>query len=134
VKILRGIFRVLMVLWAGSLWSVAAWVAPTLFHAQSDRHLAGFLVAKLFSMETYLGLLVAALAIILPGRGRFYWAYFAAAVLAMNEWILKRAMTLAQSHGAAAGLSFGAWHGVSAVLYLLACFAMLVLVWNEDFR
>ena len=76
----------LIVLWAGSLWSLL-WVAVTLFRALNDRHLAGVVAAKLFSVETYLGLLVAALAIILPGRSRFYWAYFAAAVLAMNEWV-----------------------------------------------
>jgi hypothetical protein len=88
VRILRGIFRVLIVLWAGSLWSLAAWVAPTLFHAQSDRRLAGFIAAKLFSMETYLGLLVAALAIILPGRSRFNRADFSAPGVAKNDWIV----------------------------------------------
>jgi len=122
-----------MVLWAGSLWSLL-WVAAVLFRAQSDRHLAGLLAARFFQIETYLGLGVAALAILLPGRSRYFWAYFAAALLAMNEWILKRVMHLAQTHGTAAGLSFGAWHGVSAVLYLMACVAVLILVWKEDFR
>jgi hypothetical protein len=129
----RSFFRVLIVLWAGSLWSTV-WVAATLFKLQSDRHLAGLMAARLFQIETYLGLGVAALAIVLPGRTRYYWAYFAAAVLAMNEWVLKRVMSLAQAHGTAAGLGFGAWHGVSAVLYLIACAAVLVLVWKEDFR
>jgi hypothetical protein len=129
----RSFFRVLMVLWAGSLWSTV-WVAATLFKLQSDRHLAGLMAARLFQIETYLGLGVAALAIVLPGRTRYFWAYFAAAVLALNEWVLKRAMSLAQAHGTAAGLGFGAWHGVSAVLYLIACAAVLVLVWKEDFR
>ena len=129
----RSFFRVLIVLWAGSLWSTI-WVAATLFKLQSDRHLAGLMAARLFQIETYLGLGVAALAIVLPGRTRYYWAYFAAAVLAMNEWVLKRVMSLAQANGTAAGLGFGAWHGVSAVLYLIACAAALVLVWKEDFR
>jgi hypothetical protein len=122
-----------MVLWAGSLWSLL-WVVAVLFHVQSDRHLAGLLAAGFFQIETYLGLGFAALAILLPGRSRYFWAYFAAALLATNEWILKRVMHLAQTHGTAAGLSFGAWHGVSAVLYLIACVAVLVLVWKEDFR
>jgi hypothetical protein len=133
VKIIRGFFRVLIVLWAGSLWSTI-WVAATLFNLQSDRHLAGLMAARLFQIETYLGLGVAALAIALPGRTRYYWAYFAAAILAVNEWVLRRVMSFAQAHGAAAGLGFGAWHGVSAVLYLIACVAVLVLVWKEDFR
>jgi hypothetical protein len=133
VKIIRGFFRVLIVLWAGSLWSTI-WVAATLFNLQSDRHLAGLMAARLFQIETYLGLGVAALAIVLPGRTRYYWAYFAAAILAVNEWVLRRVMSFAQAHGTAAGLGFGAWHGVSAVLYLIACVAVLVLVWKEDFR
>ena len=54
----RNAFRVLLVLWAGSLWSLV-WVAPTLFRAQSDRHLAGVLAGRLFSVETYLGVAVA---------------------------------------------------------------------------
>ena len=133
MKIVRGFFRVLIVLWAGSLWSTI-WVAATLFNLQSDRHLAGLMAARLFQIETYLGLGVAALASVLPGRTRYYWAYFAAAILAVNEWVLRRVMSSAQAHGTAAGLGFGAWHGVSAVLYLIACVAVLVLVWKEDFR
>jgi hypothetical protein len=134
MKFLRTSFRLLLVLWAGSLWSLAIWVAPTLFYAQSDRHLAGVLAAKLFTVETYLGIGVALLALLLPGRTRFFWLYFAAAVLAVNELILKRWMSLALTQGHAAGLSFGAWHGVAAALYLIACLAALVLIWKQDFR
>jgi len=133
VKILPRIFRVLLVLWAGSLWSLL-WVAATLFNLQSDRHLAGLMAARLFQIETYLGLGVAALAILLPGRTRYYWAYFAAAVLAVNEWILKRAMNLARSEGTAAGLSFGAWHGISAGLYVLACLSVVLVIYKDEYR
>jgi len=119
---------VLLVLWAGSLWSLAAWVAPTLFYAQNDRHLAGVLAARLFSIETYVGVGAAALALLLPGRTKFVWGYLAAALLLVNEWILKPVMAQAQLHGTAVGLRFGAWHGVSAVLYVLACLAVLRLV------
>ena len=131
---IRNGFRVLFVLWAGSLWSLAAWVAPTLFYAQDDRHLAGVLAARLFSIETYIGVGVAVLALLLPDRTKFVWGYLAAALLSINEWALKRIMEQAHSHGTAAGLGFGAWHGVSAALYVLACLAVLRLVWNEDFR
>ncbi len=127
----RKAFRVLFVLWAGSLWSLAAWVAPTLFHAQSDRHLAGMLAARLFSIETYAGLGVAALALLLPDRRKFVCGYVAAALLTVNEWLLKPVMTLAHAHGSMAGLGFAAWHGVSAVVYVAACVAVAVLVWRE---
>ena len=126
--------RVLLVLWAGSLWALAIWVAPTVFFVQVDRHLAGVLAARLFSIETYVGLGVAALALLLPGRTKFVWGYFAVALLAINEWLLKRIMAAAHAKGAVAGLTFGAWHGVSAVVYVLACLAVVRLIWNEDFR
>jgi hypothetical protein len=128
----QKVFRVLFVLWAGSLWSLAAWVAPTLFHAQSDRHLAGMLAARLFSIETYAGLGVAALALLLPERRKFVCGYLAAALLAVNEWLLKPVMALAHARGSVAGLGFGAWHGVSAVVYVAACVAVIVLVWRDS--
>ena len=134
LTVVRKAFRVLLVLWAGSLWSLAAWVAPTLFYAQDDRHLAGVLAAKLFSVETYVGLAVAALALLLPERTKFIWGYWAVALLVIDEWVLKPIMAHAHVHGSAAGLGFAAWHGVSAVLYVSACIAVLRLVWNEDFR
>jgi hypothetical protein len=133
VKILQAVFRVLLALWAGSLWSLL-WVAATLFQMQSDRHNAGLIAGRLFSIETYIGLAVAAMALLLPGRARFRLGFAAAAVLAANEWILKRAMSAAQSHGSAWGLSFGAWHGLSAALYLLACVCVVVVVYKNEVR
>ena len=133
VIVIQTCFRVLLVLWAGSLWSLAAWVAPTLFYAQADRHLAGLLAARLFDIETYVGLGVALLAALLPGRGKFKWGFVDAVLLALNQWALKPVMAAAHNRGAVAGLSFGAWHGVSAVLYILACLAMVVLIWKGEY-
>jgi hypothetical protein len=132
VKILARPFRLLMTLWAGSLWSLL-WVAAALFHFQSDRHTAGLIAARLFSIETYLGLGVAALALVLPGRGRFRLGFVAVALLAVNEWILKRAMSVAQTHGSALGLGFGAWHGVSALLYVAACVCVVFMFFKDEY-
>lgn len=132
--VIRSFARVLLVLWAGSLWSVGLWVTPILFHVQADRHMAGLLAGRIFTVETFVGLGVAALAALLPGRARFAWGYFAAAVLALNEWGLRPVMVAAGTHGTAWGLTFGAWHGVSAVLYLLACMALVLLVWKQEIR
>ena len=128
------LFRVAFVLFAGSLWSLALWVAPTLFFEQPDRHLAGVLAGRLFSLETYLGLGVALLALVRPGRGRMLWLYTAAALLAVNEFVLKHFMERAHGHGSAWGLSFGGWHGLSAALYGLAALGVLLIVWNENLR
>ena len=126
-------WRVLMVLWAGSLWSLL-WVAAVVFHFQSDRHTAGLIAGRLFSIETYLGLAVAGLALLLPERARFLLGFVAVALLAINEWVLKAAMTRAQTHGGSAYLSFGAWHGISAGLYVLACLCVLVLIYKDEYR
>ncbi|MDP9013826.1 MAG: DUF4149 domain-containing protein [Pseudomonadota bacterium] len=128
----------LLVLWAGSLWSLS-WVTSILFSSQDDRHLAGMLAGKLFTVETYVGVAVALLALMLAGRtkpaGRpFVGGYLAAALLAVNEWALRPVMAAARAQGAIAGLTFGAWHGVSAVLYGLACLALLLVIWRDDFR
>lgn len=133
MKILARPFRVLITLWAGSLWSML-WVAAVLFRFLSDRHTAGLIAARLFSIETYLGLATAALALLLPGRGRFSLGFLAVALLAVNEWMLKREMSLAQAHGRALGLSFGAWHGVSAGLYVLACLCVVVMIYKDEYR
>jgi hypothetical protein len=124
----------MLVLWAGSLWSLAAWVAPTLFHLEADRHMAGVLAARLFSVETYLGIAVAAWALLLPARARMGGVYVAAALLAVSEFVLKRFMESARLEGAAGGLTFGAWHGVAAILYVAACLGVLVVIWKEHFR
>jgi hypothetical protein len=131
---MRSAFRVLLVLWAGSLWSVGLWVTPILFAVESDHRLAGVLAGRIFSIETYVGVAVAVFALLLPGRTKFVWGYLAAVLLAVNEWALRPVMVVARAHGSAMGLTFGAWHGVSAVIYLMACLALLVLVWKQAFN
>ncbi len=134
MKALARVFRVLFVLWAGSLWSAALWVAPTLFRAQPDRQLAGLLAGRLFTIEAYVALAVGVLALILPSRARFLWGYVAVGLLELLHLGLRPVMAAAHEHGASWGLSFGAWHGVAALLYGGACLAVLSVVWNDDFR
>jgi hypothetical protein len=132
VKNLARPFRVLMALWVGSLWSLL-WVAAVLFQFLTDRHIAGLIAARLFSIETYLGLAMALLALLLPLRARFLLGFVAVALLAVNEWILKAAMAHALTHGTAY-LSFGAWHGISAALYVLACLCVAVMIYKDEYR
>jgi hypothetical protein len=53
--------------------------------------------------------------------------------LAVNEWGLKPVMDLAHATGSALGLTFGAWHGVSALIYVAACLALVVPVFKAEF-
>jgi hypothetical protein len=127
----KNFFRLLFVLWAGSL-SSTVWVALTLFYSQPDRHLAGSIAAQLFSIETYLGVAVGLLAVLLKFGSRFRLGFVAVALLLVNEWALKPALEHARLSGSALGLGFGAWHGLSALLYLTACIAVLRLVWQAE--
>ena len=44
-------------------------------------------------------------------------------------------MDVARTRGAAYGLTFGAWHGVSTgALPARLCLGAVLLVWNEDSR
>jgi hypothetical protein len=124
-------FRLLLILWAGSLWS-SVWVALTIFHFQADRHLSGMIAAHLFGIETYLGLAVAVIAALRGERSRFRFCYLAAALLAFNEWLLKRCLDQALAAGSALGLGFGAWHGISALLYLAACLAVAAYIYASS--
>ncbi len=126
-------FRLLRVLWAGSLWSTV-WVALTIFWSQPDRHLAGMLAARLFAIETYLGLGVAVIAAVRGERSAFRYCYLGAALLALNEWVLKRVMDRALAAGSALGLGFGPWHGISALIYLSACLAVGAYVYQDHSR
>jgi hypothetical protein len=124
------LFRLALVLWAGSLWS-SVWVALTIFHSQPDRHLSGLLAARLFGIETYLGLGVGAIAALRGERSGFRWCYLAIALLAFNEWVLKRFMDQALAAGSALGLGFGPWHGISALVYLAACLGVAAYVYRD---
>ena len=57
--------------------------------AQSDRHLAGVLAGRIFSIETHAGVAVVVFAALLPDRAKFVCGYLAAALLAANEWALR---------------------------------------------
>lgn len=127
---------VLVTLWAGSLWTVCGIVAPQLFATLPERQLAGQMAARLFHIETWLGVVIAiALLAIFASRKAFaaskaiLWLILltAAAPLA-SELILGPMMSAARAAGDMA--RFGMLHGVSAVLFLIACLSALALVWK----
>jgi uncharacterized membrane protein len=126
--------RIVLVLWAGSLWALALWVAPLVFRLAPDRHAAGVIASGLFQAETYATLAIALIALWRCGRQRCGGIYLAAGLLVINEFIIKKLLDYVRVMGKIAGLGFGGWHGISAVLYVIACLAAVLVVWKDDFR
>jgi len=129
----QRIAAVLLALWAGSLVTVCAVVAPTLF-ALLERGSAGQVAARLFFIETVIGVVVAIAVLIAQKAGGVVLprpALIAIVIAALaplsSELILGPMMQAARSAGDMA--RFGALHGVSAVLFVIACVSAVLAVW-----
>jgi hypothetical protein len=131
--IAHRVAAVLLALWAGSLATVCAVVAPTLF-ALLDRSSAGLVAARLFFLESVVGVVVAigvliarqAGGVVVPRPALIAIGVGALAPVA-SEVILGPMMQAARNAGDMA--RFGALHGISAVLFFIACVSALVALW-----
>ena len=133
---LRFISSVLVTLWAGSLWTVCGIAAPAAFAVLPERHLAGLVAARLFHIETWLGVVAGVLLLVvlaaqkaLARNKAIVWiiALTAAGPL-ISELVLSPMMN--QARAADDMARFGQLHGISAVLFLIACLSALALVWK----
>ena len=126
----------LVTLWAGSLWTVCGIVAPQLFATLPERRLAGSMAARLFHIEVWLGVVVAILLIAIFAARRVFatsktiaWLILLTAAAPLSsELILGPMMSAAREANDMA--RFGMLHGVSAVLFFIACLSALALVWK----
>jgi hypothetical protein len=108
-------------------------VAPTLF-ALLDRKLAGQVAARLFLAETLIGVVVALAVFVVQrfggvslSRGAFMALLVGVLAPVSSEVILGPLMQAARSAGNMA--RFGALHGVSALLFAIACVSAVIVVW-----
>lgn len=131
--IARRIVTVLLALWTGSLVTVCAIAAPTSF-ALLERQDAGRVAARLFFIETVIGVFVAIAFFIAHKAGGFavsrgvMIAIVVAALAPLSsELILGPMMQAARNAGEMA--RFGALHGVSALLFAIACVSAVVALW-----
>jgi Domain of unknown function (DUF4149) len=142
------IFRLLVVVWVGSLLTIGYAAAPTLF-ATLDRVAAGAVAARLFRIEAMIGVLCGILALalcnVLVRRGSLAYrplrgwlagmlicvlvGYFALQPFmeAMRTAALDAGVDLAHSAYAA---RFGMLHGISSLIYLIESLLGVVLVWK----
>jgi hypothetical protein len=138
----------LVVLWAGSLWTVGYLVAPTLFATLSDRMLAGTIAGAMFRSEAWLSVLCALVLLLLlraapeldPKRRRSLLLVTAAMLvctLVSHLGITPFMSALREAAGpggvmeSADRTRFGVLHGVSSVIYLIQSVLAGVLVWKH---
>lgn len=125
---------VIQTLWVGALWTVGYLVAPALFAHFPDTATAGRVAGRLFTLVTWLSLACGAALLVLGrlrrgrlgARGGLVIAM--AGLLAASHFLVRPLMEAARLPDGAPGPGFGAWHGVSSLLYLAASLAGLALV------
>jgi len=142
------IFRLLTVVWVGSLLTIGYAVAPVLF-TSLDRTTAGAVAAQLFRIEGVLGavcgILLLGLANVVIRRGgnayrRLRWLVAGMLVCVLVGYFalqpFMNAMRIAAveagtdvGHSAYAA-RFGMLHGVSSLFYLIESLLGLVLIWK----
>lgn len=142
-KILRA-QTLLAGLWAGLIVGVGAVAAPSLF-AVLDRPMAGAGAGRIFTVEARISLFVAIVLFVLERRRVRALAGEGGVVAAMTtnlllvlgalfftvfgEFALRPMMDAAKA-GLPTALSFGALHGVSAVLFWLKGVLVIALAWR----
>jgi hypothetical protein len=124
----------LLALWAGSLVTVCGIAAPSLFAVLPDRHAAGQVAARLFLIEMIVGVVVSACVLIAHVLGRITLTRTVAILVVIaaigpvaSEVLLGPLMESARGAGDMA--RFGALHGVSALLFGIACVCSVAALW-----
>jgi hypothetical protein len=123
-QLLPALERVLLTLWAGSLWVTGFMVAPVLFASLDDRALAGSIAGELFGLTAWLGLgcglalLVAAY--VRGGRGgwRLWVMVIMLLLVAAGQFVLAPMIADLRAAGQSGTPRFGQLHGVASLLFL----------------
>jgi hypothetical protein len=142
------LFRLLTVVWVGSLLTIGYAVAPVLF-TSLDRMTAGAVAAQLFRIEGVIGVvcgvLLLALCNVLVRRGgdayrRLRWLIAGMLVCVLVGYFalqpfMNAIRIAAQEAGTDVGHSvyasrFGMLHGVSSAFYLIESLLGIVLAWK----
>jgi len=132
--IVHRLVTMLLALWAGGLVTVCGIAAPSAFAVLPDRHAAGQVAARLFLIETVIGVVVSACVLIAFVLGRVTMTRAVAVLIVIaaigplaSEVLLGPLMESARRAGDMA--RFGALHGVSALLFGIACVCSVLALW-----
>jgi xanthine/uracil permease len=142
------VFRLLTVVWVGSLLTIGYAVAPVLFTAL-DRMSAGAVAAQLFRIEGWLGVVCGVLLLVLANvlirRGYDTYRRLRGLIAGMlvcvllGYFALQPFMNAIRMAALEAGtdvahspdaMRFGVLHGVSSLFYLIESLLAIALVWK----
>jgi hypothetical protein len=125
--------QLILTLWAGSLWTICGLVTPGLFLILDDRQLAGNIAAQFFYAETFLGLALGALYLLLARRNLNRSSVISAALAIAMPLVFFLLLRPLMANARAAGdmARFGQLHGIASWLFLVACLGVGVLVWRS---
>ena len=126
--------RILLTLWAGSLWVTGFMVAPVLFTVLDDRALAGTLAGRMFSITAYVGLVcgVLLLAFNAVNFRRLNWRGLLLAgmllLVMVGQFMLGPMIAGLREQGLSGSPRFGQLHGLASILYVITSLCALLLV------
>lgn len=148
-KISSSLAALAVTAWVGSLWAIGYLAVPVLFHAQTNKQLAGYLAGEMLSTGAYLGLLCGAYLLVYRAQqggrtarqDRLLWVIVVMlcitcglqfALQPMMAELKQLALPLDVMNSSYAS-NFKALHGVSSIFYLLESLlgAWLVIRWGR---
>lgn len=121
--------------WLG-LQVMAGYVAAPVLFQTLEKLQAGMIAGKLFAAVSYSGFAVWLLVWILSKRsGAGKWACWILILLAANQFLVTPVIEAHKMHTEnwllhLAGGSFGMWHGISSLLFMLCALSALVCIWR----
>jgi hypothetical protein len=128
--------RLILVAWAGGFWTVCGLVVPALFQLIPDKSQAGTIAASLFDFQSVLGLVFGVLYWILQRQRLDHFNKVSVFVAVMAPLVFLLVLRPWMNAVRAAGdmTHFGQLHGVAGLLFLVACVALVFVVWRSDFK
>ena len=133
-RLIPPLERVLLTLWAGSLWVVGFIVVPVLFAELDDRALAGSIAGTLFTLTSYIGLVCGSLLLLLNAaiRKRINWRVLVIIamllLIVIGQFVITPMVVELRVQGLTDTPRFGQLHGVASVLFLMTSVLALALV------
>ncbi|HYQ71744.1 MAG TPA: DUF4149 domain-containing protein [Gammaproteobacteria bacterium] len=132
--LISSLERILLTLWAGSLWVTGFMVAPVLFAVLDDRALAGTLAGRMFSITAYAGLVcgILLLASNAVNYRRLNWRGLLLAgmllLVVIGQFVLAPMIAGLREQGLSGSPRFGQLHGLAGILYVITSLFGLLLV------